>query len=40
MLKLIRRIDDNLKKFEESRAFGALVVAIGLVILYTMLTSH
>jgi len=37
---MLRRIDEKLKKFEESWAFGALVVAIGLVILYTMFTSH
>ncbi len=35
-MSLLKRIDDRLLQFEESRAFPAMAVAIGLVIIYTM----
>jgi len=39
-MSLLKRIDDRLLQFEESRAFPAMAAVIGLVIIYTMFTSH
>ena len=39
MRSLLKRIDDKIQEFEESRAFPAMTLVIGLIILYTMITA-